>query len=141
MQEYDSGEIDNWAQDLLIQTPMLSDKIATKLVLEQADFVKQGLIETLRFLTLCAGQNGALTPSKRVDDIWHEFILFTKTYQTFCEDKYGRFIHHQPSQKDHENDIQYRHTLACYVEVFGQADDQYWPRPDASVSQCGPCEN
>lgn len=38
-------------------------------------------------------------PSKVVDDAWHEFILFTKDYQNFCEKAFGCFLHHQPSEK------------------------------------------
>ena len=35
-------------------------------------------------------------PSQVVDDAWHEFILFTRAYQTFCSKALGRFLHHIP---------------------------------------------
>jgi hypothetical protein len=36
-------------------------------------------------------------PSQVVDDLWHEFILHTKAYRTFCERAFGRFFDHTPA--------------------------------------------
>lgn len=36
-------------------------------------------------------------PSEVVDDLWHEFILYTHDYQQFCQAAFGRFFHHTPS--------------------------------------------
>lgn len=36
-------------------------------------------------------------PSKAVDDLWHEFILFTKHYGAFCNKAFGQFLHHTPA--------------------------------------------
>jgi len=37
-------------------------------------------------------------PSQVVDDLWHEFILFTKQYQTFSNRSLGRYLHHLPTE-------------------------------------------
>ena len=37
-------------------------------------------------------------PSQVVDDLWHEFILFTRIYQGFCRRALGRFLHHTPAE-------------------------------------------
>ena len=37
-------------------------------------------------------------PSQVVDVAWHEFILFTREYQSFCSHALGRFLHHTPSE-------------------------------------------
>jgi len=37
-------------------------------------------------------------PSQVVDDAWHEFILFTRHYQEFCQRGLGRFLHHTPAE-------------------------------------------
>lgn len=34
-----------------------------------------------------------------IDEMWHNFILFTKEYEAFCFQYFGRYIHHQPSTK------------------------------------------
>jgi hypothetical protein len=36
-------------------------------------------------------------PSQVVDDLWHEFILYTREYQRFCSKAFGRFLHHSPA--------------------------------------------
>jgi hypothetical protein len=36
-------------------------------------------------------------PSEVVDDLWHEFILYTRDYQVFCSQAFGRFLHHTPA--------------------------------------------
>ncbi len=36
-------------------------------------------------------------PSQVTDDLWHEFILYTRNYQAFCQKAFGRFFHHTPA--------------------------------------------
>jgi hypothetical protein len=60
------------------------------------------LIETgLRHWLRCAGaalRDGQVIgmPSHAVDEAWHGFILCTARYAGFCDDAYGRFLHHHP---------------------------------------------
>ena len=50
------------------------------------------------FLThLKSGRRKVSMPSQVVDDLWHEFILYTKSYQAFCRRAFGRFLHHTPA--------------------------------------------
>ena len=36
-------------------------------------------------------------PSQIVDDLWHEFILYTRHYDEFCRQAFGQFMHHTPA--------------------------------------------
>jgi hypothetical protein len=36
-------------------------------------------------------------PSQVVDDLWHEFILYTRHYEQFCKRAFGGFLHHTPA--------------------------------------------
>lgn len=45
-----------------------------------------------------AGRRQVAMPSQAVDVAWHEFILFTRAYQQFCNDALGRFLHHTPAE-------------------------------------------
>jgi hypothetical protein len=36
-------------------------------------------------------------PSQVVDDLWHEFILYTRHYDAFCRRAFGGFLHHTPA--------------------------------------------
>ncbi|PLC06676.1 hypothetical protein CY658_06590 [Variovorax sp. RO1] len=37
-------------------------------------------------------------PSRVVDTAWHEFILHTQAYQTWCQAAFGRLLHHSPAE-------------------------------------------
>lgn len=52
--------------------------------------------ELTAFLRACASSGEPLRPpSRRVDDLWHQFILFTREYHAFCE-RIGGYVHHVP---------------------------------------------
>jgi hypothetical protein len=66
--------------------------------LEQKDcaLVARGLRQF--FLAyLNSGGKFVSMPSQVVDDLWHEFILYTKAYDDFCKQAFGRFLHHTPA--------------------------------------------
>ena len=46
---------------------------------------------------LKGGRQFVSMPSQVVDDLWHEFILYTRHYQAFCQQAFGRFLHHTPA--------------------------------------------
>jgi hypothetical protein len=46
---------------------------------------------------LRSGNQFVSMPSQVVDDLWHEFILYTKAYDAFCKEAFGRFLHHTPA--------------------------------------------
>jgi hypothetical protein len=53
--------------------------------------------ELKRYLILAGESNDSLgMMSTEVDNLWHTFLLFTKEYQAFCNDMFGKFIHHSP---------------------------------------------
>ena len=46
---------------------------------------------------LKSGRQYVSMPSQVVDDLWHEFILYTRHYEDFCRRAFGRFMHHTPA--------------------------------------------
>lgn len=46
---------------------------------------------------LKGGRKFVSMPSQVVDDLWHEFILYTRHYETFSRKAFGRFLHHTPA--------------------------------------------
>jgi hypothetical protein len=44
-----------------------------------------------------SGQQPVAMPSQVVDELWHEFILYTRDYQDFCKRAFGQFLHHTPA--------------------------------------------
>ncbi|MBE9399374.1 hypothetical protein IOQ59_19095 [Pontibacterium sp. N1Y112] len=69
--------------------PHLSEREIAKVI--------QGLRE---YFHICntAGNKMVSMPSQVVDVAWHEFILFTKKYDQFCNQALGRFLHHTPAE-------------------------------------------
>ena len=66
------------------------------LTLKDCQLVASGLRQF--FLAyLKGGRNFVAMPSQVVDDLWHEFILYTRTYEAFCNNAFGRFLHHTPA--------------------------------------------
>ncbi len=46
---------------------------------------------------LAGGLKPVSMPSQVVDDLWHEFILYTRQYEAFCKSAFGAFMHHTPA--------------------------------------------
>ncbi len=46
---------------------------------------------------LNSGKKYVSMPSQIADDFWHEFILYTRGYEKFCSQAFGRFLHHTPA--------------------------------------------
>jgi hypothetical protein len=77
----------------------LYDKLRERrpeLTMKDCHLVSQGLRQF--FLGhLRSGHKYVSMPSQVADDLWHEFILYTKNYQEFCQQAFGRFLHHTPA--------------------------------------------
>ena len=46
---------------------------------------------------LMSGKRHVSMPSQVADDLWHEFILYTRDYDAFCRRAFGGFLHHTPA--------------------------------------------
>ena len=83
--------------------------------------------EMARYLELCAASATPLSPSKKVDRAWHEFLLFTREYRDFCEERFGRFVDHDPyAAPDPEA---YERAYVAYTARFGTPLRRVWPDP------------
>lgn len=95
------------------------------------------LVECIRFLDLCAASATPLAPSKKVDRAWHELILHTRAYAELCEERYGRFIHHDPAESADPD--AYRRTLIAYTAAYGAPDRRIWPAKLPGGGSGGSC--
>ncbi|TDF42050.1 hypothetical protein EYS14_04205 [Alteromonadaceae bacterium M269] len=134
-------DISHWCQWVIEHAPLLLSKIKANTTANSSEEALAGLAETLKFLHLCSNSQSSLTPSVKVDQVWHEFILFTRTYEQFCRYQFNQFIHHQPSASPTLEKNQYQNTLELYQQWFGQPDQTYWPVPNDDISHCGLCES
>jgi len=58
--------------------------------------------EVKKWLWLCslpeATALSITSPMHMMDEMWHNFVLFTHDYAAFCERYFGRFMHHGPAR-------------------------------------------
>lgn len=61
--------------------------------------------ETKKFLYVCQ-VDGIFIPDDLLilDEMWHNFILFTKEYHAFCNRYFHRYFHHLPASKKEKED-------------------------------------
>ena len=87
------------ADEVLAENPILVSKITAACGIEH-DAVPAALTEVIRFLDLIVLSGDTLSPSISVDLAWHEFILCTRAYAAFCQQHFGRMMHHDPGGSD-----------------------------------------
>jgi hypothetical protein len=77
----------------------LLDKFASthpELAIKERQLVARALRQY--FLAhLKSGRKFVSMPSQVADDLWHEFILYTRHYEAFCQKAFGQFMHHTPA--------------------------------------------
>lgn len=82
---------------------------------------------------LRSGRQLVSMPSQVTDDLWHEFILYTQAYQTFCKKAFGHFLHHTPaaalSEKQKKSNAGLRRSWlhACQIENINTRNPQNLP--------------
>lgn len=122
------------------------------------------LKEYRRFFTLMVirelhSELPRLTPSRAVDLMWHQHLIYSRNYKRLCnhvgatlrEPKLDLFIHHGPTNGGKEEQAmyeeQYENTLTFYQEVFNEAPPPaIWPRTNerfagkVHIVDCNDCE-
>ena len=78
----------------------IKDKLSKKyphLTSEQIHLVFRALRD---YFWMCNKANKQMVamPSQVVDEAWHAFILFTRSYKSFSQKALGRFLHHTPTE-------------------------------------------
>lgn len=129
---------------LLIQVmeyrhPQLVARLAEKLEFTQED---AGLLfaDTKRFLFLSHVSKESLSPTKMIDEGWHNFILYTIDYANFCQANFGHFIHHIPTNPlSIKKPAKIKDTLVLAKNEFGVLS-KFWTvaKGDSKFGDCTP---
>src|ERR687892_2650917 len=82
--------------------------------------------EMLVFLDLAAGSKQFISPPGPVDVAWHAFILHTRDYESYCSERFGRVIHHEPTGEPDPH--AYRRAYDRRARQ-GQLDPAIWAVP------------
>jgi hypothetical protein len=73
-----------------------------------------------------------LRSMREIDEMWHEFILFTKDYTHFCQHYFGEYLHHLPNIFDNspvsreEEKAEIEKLLPYIYDHFGESTMRVW---------------
>ncbi len=95
--------------------------------------------DTMKFLYLCGTTRDRHAPPSKIDTGWHHFILFTKDYTNFCQEHFGRYIHHNPGVDKSEAFPMVLHTTTVARQEFGQLSLNWEVKADMCRA-CDSCE-
>ena len=123
-----------WAPVLQFKAPYLIEKLLKNHIAETPAEAEALFAEAKKYLILCHLDSGASWNmySTRVDEAWHQFVLFTRQYTDFCHRYFGKFLHHNPSndptvaEAPHENRSRFGEFETRYEEVFGEPLPEIW---------------
>jgi hypothetical protein len=97
-----------------------------------AETARHWFDEMLVFVDMAAESEELISPPKQVDKAWHAFLLHTRDYESYCKERFGRVIHHQPSpEPDPEA---YRRAYERRHELGTPADPLMWAVPAGLVA-------
>ena len=114
------------AYDLWFVVERLTDK---KILRPQQ--LDTAIKEFKKFMALIAlGHRDISMTSPEVDEVWHNFILFTYEYANFCSDFIGEFVHHVPRTSRRQiSSLGRERFVSAYENVFGSMP-QMWSAGD-----------
>lgn len=128
------------ATSALIEAPQIPERVIERYARDKKLHLKKArehMKELSKFLIVCGTFPGENAPSRALDDPWHTFVLFTGDYCAFCNQAFGRFIHHQPTGTQ-MNDA-YQKTRRRAQELFGELDPHFWPQTAGAAAICNDC--
>ncbi len=108
-----------------------ADKIARKHNWKKS-FALRTIIEYKKFVYLGIVSEFYVTPSKIIDIVWHEHLLFSKAYRYFCNSIIEYEFDHYPelipfTEQTDMYKAQYKETMELYYEEFGvEASFDIW---------------
>jgi hypothetical protein len=117
---------------LAYEAPFLTTKLLKLKIVRAPDEARLLLDEVKKYLVLCEVHRASIIPmfSRRVDEVWHQFVLFTAHYEAFAHDYFGKFVHHDPVEAEGPGDallpeMTFAEFRAAYEALFGALPDAW----------------
>jgi len=127
------------------EAPYLEEKLIAAGNFASTTEYQTAFIEFKKYAALGQIFDGPLAmASREVDEVWHQFILFTREYAAFCNRVLGQFLHHAPhtartSTSSRTNAR--RNFISAYHTVFGNLHEIWLAETscdgDANCGNCG----
>jgi len=103
------------------EAPYLEEKLLESKEFNSIEKYQEAFTEFKKYVALAKffGKNMSMT-SKKVDELWHQFILFTQQYHEFCDENIGEYLHHVPKTSISSFTPEYRlNFINSYKKIFG----------------------
>lgn len=114
------------AELLAFRAPYLEERLVREKKVRTAEEVAALLDEVKKYIVLSRLMRDRSVPmlSRRIDEAWHQFILFSEEYKQFCLRFFGRFVHHNPGRATGEDgeprpELTRAELERAYEAVFG----------------------
>jgi hypothetical protein len=128
------GETSAVIDALAYEAPFLTEKLLKARIAPTSGEAEALFLEAKKYLVLAQSDDTKIWQmhSLRVDEAWHQFILFTAQYADFCERFFGRYIHHSPSNAPKAEKAKatpvasFAEFRARYEELFGSSLPDVW---------------
>jgi hypothetical protein len=119
---------------LSYEAPFLIEKLLKDHVAETAEEAEALFREVKRYIVLTRSDCTKIWAmhSLRIDEAWHQFILFTKEYGEFCQRYFGSYVHHAPSNAPKSEEEKTIETASLsmfherYVQLFRSSPPDLW---------------
>jgi hypothetical protein len=104
-------------------TKAFADKLSRKLNWKKV-FALKAIWEYKKFVYMGVISDFSVTPSKVIDQVWHEHLLFSSGYRKFCKEVIRYDFDHNPElvsvvSQTEVFQSQYYHTIELYKKEFG----------------------
>lgn len=113
--------------------PFLIEKLLKDRIVESTEEGKAIFEEVKKYIILTSSDDvNWQMYSLRVDEVWHQFILFTDEYIDFCERFFGGYVGHRPSNAPRSETTEpavpssFSGFKSRYEEVFGAPLPDTW---------------
>jgi hypothetical protein len=125
------------ADPLTFEAPYLVEKLLKERIITSEAEARALFREVKRYFFLSRSDESRIWEmySSRIDEVWHQFVLFTRQYFDFCSRYYGGYLPHSPSNAPDspKNDPQQGRPVATfpqfrayYEQLFGEALPDCW---------------
>jgi hypothetical protein len=121
-------EIRSLDELMAFRAPYLEDKLVQEKILSSHEEVAAYLQEVKKYLVVSVADPSRSFPmiSRMVDEVWHQFVLFTNEYVKFSMRFFGGYLHHAPSNAPKPENVPARPEagrdgfIADYNARFGE---------------------
>jgi hypothetical protein len=127
------GLLAKYEPALRFEAPYLTEKLVKDRLVETVEEGEALFAEAKKFLVLSYidSDESWNMYSTRVDEAWHQFVLFTSQYADFCHRYFGEYLHHNPSNapdpaRPHLKPKTFEEFRARYESFFGEPLPELW---------------